>query len=108
MAAAFVATPWQAWNISTCFGRVWTKNLVGGWTNPSQKYARQIGSLPQVGVKIQNIWNHHLEMFASLMGNMKFFFWEGAVRCDACDMYLGGDWYHKSEKTWKPPSPFVS
>ena len=34
--------------------------LVGGWTNPFEKYARQIGSSPQVGVKIKNIWNHHL------------------------------------------------
>ena len=33
--------------------------LVGGWTNPVEKYARQIGSSPQVGVKIKNIWNHH-------------------------------------------------
>ena len=33
-------------------------NLVGGWTNPSEKYARQIGSFPQVGGKIKNIWNH--------------------------------------------------
>ena len=24
---------------------------VGGWSNPSEKYARQIGSSPQVGVK---------------------------------------------------------
>ena len=23
--------------------------LVGGWTNPSEKYGRQIGSFPQVG-----------------------------------------------------------
>ena len=29
-------------------------NLVGGWTNPSEKYARQIGNLPQVGVNINN------------------------------------------------------
>ena len=28
-------------------------NLVGGWTNQSEKYARQIGNLPQVGVKIK-------------------------------------------------------
>ncbi len=35
--------------------------LVGGWTNPSEKYARQIGSSPQVGVKIKNPWKHHLE-----------------------------------------------
>ena len=34
--------------------------LVGGWTNPFEKYARQNGSFPQVGVKIKNIWNHHL------------------------------------------------
>ncbi len=35
--------------------------LVGGWTNPIRKiYARQIGSSPQVGMKIRNIWNHHL------------------------------------------------
>ena len=32
--------------------------LVGGWTNPFEKYARQIGSFPQVGMKIKNIWNH--------------------------------------------------
>ena len=31
--------------------------LVGGWTNPFEKYARQIGSFPQaVGGKIKNIW----------------------------------------------------
>ena len=31
--------------------------LVGGF-NPPEKYARQIGSFPQVGVNIKNIWNH--------------------------------------------------
>ena len=34
--------------------------LVGGWTNPFERYARQIGSFPQIEVKIKNIWNHHL------------------------------------------------
>ena len=33
--------------------------LVGGF-NPSEKYARQIGNLPQIGLKTKNIWNHHL------------------------------------------------
>ena len=33
--------------------------LVGGF-NPFEKYARQIGSFPQVGMKIENIWNHQL------------------------------------------------
>jgi len=36
-------------------------NLVGGF-NPFEKYARQIGSLPQVGMRIQNISNHHPEI----------------------------------------------
>ena len=38
-------------------------DLVGGWTNPVEKYARQNGNLPQVGVKIKHIWNHHLVMW---------------------------------------------
>ena len=29
------------------------QKLVGGWTNPSEKYARQIENLPQIGVKIK-------------------------------------------------------
>ena len=30
-------------------------------TNPFEKYARQIGNLPQgFGVNIKSIWNHHL------------------------------------------------
>ena len=35
--------------------------LVGGWTNPFEKYARQIGSFPQIEVNIKIISNHHLE-----------------------------------------------
>ena len=34
--------------------------LVGGWTTPFEIYACQIGSFLQVGMKITNIWNHHL------------------------------------------------
>ncbi len=34
--------------------------LLGGWTNPFQTYARQIGSFPQgSGVTIKNVLNHH-------------------------------------------------
>ena len=36
--------------------RTWNIILVGGWTNPFEKYARQIGSSPQVGVKIPKIF----------------------------------------------------
>ena len=37
-------------------------HLVGGF-NPIEKYARQIGSFPQVGVNIKNIWNHQLAIY---------------------------------------------
>ena len=34
---------------------------VGGWTNPSEKYACQTASFPQgSGWKEKNVWNHHL------------------------------------------------
>ena len=47
-----VMASWEA------FGEVWLGqgDLVGGWTNPSEKYARQIGkSSPILGVKINKI-----------------------------------------------------
>ena len=31
-------------------------HLVGGWTNPSEKYACQNRNLPQIEMKIKNIW----------------------------------------------------
>ena len=37
---------------------------VGGF-NPSEKYARQIGSSPQIGMNIKNIWIHHLVLDTS-------------------------------------------
>ena len=40
----------------------WLKQkLLGGWTNPSEKSICQIGSFPQIRVKIKNVWNHHPE-----------------------------------------------
>ena len=44
--------------------------LVGGF-NPPEKYARQIGSFPQVGVKIKNIWNHHLVNLVVILYKLK-------------------------------------
>ena len=39
------------------------------WLNqPIWKYARQIGSCPQVGVNMKNIWNHYLVCLTSLPG----------------------------------------
>ena len=43
--------------------------LVGGFNHPSEKYDRQNGNLPQIGVKIRNSWNHHLRV---LMGFVVF------------------------------------
>ena len=35
---------------------------IGWWFQPIWKlYSSQIGSFPQIGVKIKNIWNHHPE-----------------------------------------------
>ena len=47
---------WEAWFVDVY--------LVGGF-NPSEKYARQIGSFPQVGAKIKNVWNHHPAMISN-------------------------------------------
>ena len=53
--------PWKsirAGNPAGWLGNQWTVTLVGGF-NPFEKYACQIGSFPQAGVKIKNVWNHH-------------------------------------------------
>ena len=60
---------WSACRGKT-WGLLWSHVLVGGWTNPFEKYARQIGSFPQIGVKIKNIWNHHLVLH--LLSNYKW------------------------------------
>ena len=42
---------------------IWNKQqsfLVGGWTNPVEKYESKWESSPIFGVKIKNLWNHHL------------------------------------------------
>ena len=60
-----------------------------GWWFQCEKYARQIGSFPQVGVKIKTIWNHH-----PLIGTIIFRFCSlnqfskscsPRAQCDECD-----------------------
>ena len=34
--------------------------LVGGWTNPPEKYESKLGIFPKIGTKMKNIQNHHL------------------------------------------------
>ena len=57
-----VGFPQQPWGFPTKndhFEVFWGYiSLVGGF-NPSEKYARQIGNLPSIGVKIKDISNHH-------------------------------------------------
>ena len=36
-----------------------TVDLGGGWTNPFGKILVKMDHLPQTGMKIKNIWNHH-------------------------------------------------
>ena len=58
---------WHPWKYQP-FGRKakgYQGFLVGGF-NPIEKYDRQIGNLPQIGVKIKNIWNHHLGLYLCL------------------------------------------
>ena len=52
--------------------------LVGGF-NPCEKYARQIGPFPQVGMKKNNLWNHHLAWV--LESKEPVFLFRGSVTC---------------------------
>ena len=50
--------------------------LVGGWTNPFEKYARHIGNLPPIfEVKIKHIWNHHLLIGNPYNGYINPYYW---------------------------------
>ena len=44
-------------------------SLVGGWTNPFEKYGRQNGSSPKLGWKIKNIGNHYISRSLFLSQN---------------------------------------
>ena len=43
--------------------------LVGGWTNPSEKYDRQNGNLPQIGLKIKDIWVATTQISVFVLGD---------------------------------------
>lgn len=50
--------------------------LVGGF-NPLEKHGCKIGSFPQIGVKIKQILNHHLDNINSIIQNIiKHLFFE--------------------------------
>ena len=57
--------PWRAWSLYVLLQKS-IGNLVGGWVEPTQlKNISQIGSFPQVGLKLKDTWNHHLELRVS-------------------------------------------
>ena len=43
-------------SVSVCHGRSWSISVLVGGFNPSEKYDRQIGNLPQIGMKVKNLW----------------------------------------------------
>ena len=46
--------------------------LGGGWTNPFETYARQIGSFPQVGLEIKDVWNHQPVHYTEILDRDSF------------------------------------
>ena len=62
-------TPWRP---GLNVGSSKNTSLVGGF-NPFEKYARQIGSFPQVGLNIKNAWNHHLVVALGKVCKKTFF-----------------------------------
>ena len=45
--------------------RIWTFWLAGG-CNTSEKYSSNWIISPKLGIKIANIWNHHLDMVTKI------------------------------------------
>ncbi len=55
----------------SCFLWMWKSHLVGGWTT-HLKNISQNGNLPQIGVKIKNVWNHHLDIHWCIVKWLQF------------------------------------
>ena len=55
LALAFVWNTSQLGVISMAKNSAHHQQYAGGWTNPFEKYARQNGNLPQIGVNIKKI-----------------------------------------------------
>ena len=61
-------------NILVPFEWTITYNFLVGGFNPIENYISQIGSFPQVGVNIKNLWNHHLVFYLPPFDDLRFNF----------------------------------
>ena len=57
----------ESWVIFRILRVLFSHFLVGGWTNPSEKYSSNWMISPIFGVEIKHIWNHNLVIFISLL-----------------------------------------
>ena len=75
-----------------------THPLLAGGFNPFEKYD-SIGLFPQVGVKIKNIWNHHLAYILSATVNPQYY--QGTLRLHLESYLQWLDIAHLSKKALK-------
>ena len=50
----------------SCVSSIHYHIISGWWLQPIWKNISQDGNLPQIGVKIKNVWNHHLDLFRAV------------------------------------------
>ena len=106
--------PWADWFneiLCKCAGtyirtRVTTQQqeLVGGWTNPSEKIFLKMGNLPQMEIKIRN---HHLGRFDKFCSfqlpstpTWNTAIWVIELQIANLLSHLVGGWTNRSEKIW--------
>ena len=85
------------------------ESLVGGWT-AQLKNMSQIGSFPQIGVKIKNLWNHQLDHnhwffrldFSVWFDVHPFFFWWSADLVTSDLRFFGDLLVELNCKCWSP------
>ena len=74
------------------------------------KNMSQIGNLPQVGVKIKNIWNHHLAMYEKSGIWLPPVFWHpaaSALRCANSYRSRSNSMPHRNWPLWEVPGYVV-
>ena len=76
------------------------RNKSSWWFQPIWKNISQNGNLPQIGMKIKNIWNHHLDMFKCGNNTQNQYLVVGGVVLAAIWKY-----YHSQKLAHFPKSP---